>query len=77
MPFDDHFWALDNPSSMTPKGIEGFWTSFPVNWTKGEYNQPGPMDLSVLTMNTPLGGPATELASASGRSEPNGIPRAS
>jgi phosphatidylserine/phosphatidylglycerophosphate/cardiolipin synthase-like enzyme len=51
MPFHNDFWLPENVSLIEPKGITGFFTKLPINWTIGENNHPGKMSVMALTQN--------------------------
>lgn len=49
MPFSEEFWKTAYPA---PKGIKGFFTSLPTQWTAGENNHPA-MNMILLTQGVP------------------------
>jgi phosphatidylserine/phosphatidylglycerophosphate/cardiolipin synthase-like enzyme len=51
MPFHDDFWRKSKASLDAPKGIKGFVTKLPINWTIDENNHPGNMSVMALTQN--------------------------
>ncbi len=50
MPFHENFWSC-TVSIKQPAGIKGFFTKLPTNWTIGENNHPGQMNVMALTKN--------------------------
>ena len=53
MPFHDDFWKNPPEVSVPPRGIFGFFTKLPTNWTIGENNHPGQMNIRALTQTEP------------------------
>lgn len=50
MPFSEEFWKTQRRDSA-PKNVKGYLCALPVNWTIGENNQPGDMNVRLLTYN--------------------------
>ena len=48
MPFSEAFWMNDSKQSQ-PQELKGYICALPVNWTLSENNQPGEMNIRVLT----------------------------
>jgi phospholipase D1/2 len=48
MPFSEEFWKQGAPVAKAPKGVQGFITRLPIDWTEGENNHPG-MNMILLT----------------------------